>query len=161
MITHEPSDAFLLADYLYIVEDGRLTQEGVPDEVRRRPATTYVAALTGNNLLTGVNDSGSITIDDASFALQTADRRSGRVQAVIEPRAISLHRDRPQGSPRNTWQSTIEWIEPLGDTTRIQLAAPLPVTVDITPAAAAALSLAPGETIWAAVKATEVTITPV
>ena len=161
LITHEPTDAFLLADYLYIVENGRLTQEGLPDEVRRRPATAYVAALTGNNLLTGVNNDGSITVDDAAFELQTADRRSGRVQAVIEPRTISLHRDRPQGSPRNTWQSTIEWIEPLGDTTRIQLAAPLPVTVDITPGAAAALALTPGASIWAAVKATEVTITPV
>ncbi len=161
LITHEPDDAFILADRIYVVEDGTLTQQGTAEQIRRRPATPYVAALTGTNLLTGSSDHGMVDIDDAAFELQTADRRSGRVQAIIPPRAISLHRDRPHGSPRNTWESTIDWIEPLGDTTRIRLAGPLPVLVDITPAGAAALDLAPGRPIWAAVKATEVTITPI
>ncbi len=161
LITHEPDDAFILADYIYIVEEGELTQQGTADRIRRRPATPYVAALTGNNLLAGMSNDGTIAIDDSTFELQTADRRPGRVQAVIAPKAISLHRDRPHGSPRNTWRSTIDWIEPLGDTTRIRLAAPLPVMVDITPAAAAALDLAPGSPVWAAVKATEVTVNPI
>lgn len=160
LITHDPTDAFALADRLYIVEDGRLTQSGTPEEVSRHPATAYVAALTGTNLLVGHNRGGIITLDGGGFELRSATTQDGPVQAVIHPRAISLHREPPQGSPRNSWQSTIEWIEPLGETTRIQLSDPLPVMVDITPAAAAALELGPGSTVWAAVKATEVTANP-
>jgi molybdate transport system ATP-binding protein len=160
IITHEPTDAFVLADHIYIVENGRLTQHGTPDEVRRRPSTPYVAALTGTNLLTGHSVGGVITLGDTGFELTTATRSDGPVQAVVHPQAISLHRHRPQGSPRNTWSSTIEWIEPIGEVTRIRLAGPLPVMADITPAAAAALELRPGSSVWAAVKATEVSVTP-
>ncbi len=160
VITHEPADALVMADYIYIVEDGRLTQRGTADQIRRKPATPYVAALAGTNFLTGTNRGGAITVDNSGFELRTSDTGDGPVQAVIDPRAVSLHRQRPDGSPRNTWQTRIEWIEPLGQTTRLQLGAPLPLMADITPAAAAALDLSPGTNIWVAVKATEVAVSP-
>ncbi len=171
LITHEPAEAFLLADELYVVEAGHLVQRGTPEEIRRRPSTPYVAALTGTNFLTGFNRDGAITIDRANgadrdgvvatgFVLTTSDTRTGPVRAGIDPRAVSLHARRPEGSPRNTWQTEIDWLEPLGETTRIRLGPPLPLLVDITPAAAEALHLAPGLPIWAAVKATEVTVHP-
>ncbi|MGI9610220.1 MAG: TOBE domain-containing protein, partial [Acidimicrobiia bacterium] len=80
---------------------------------------------------------------------------------TVHPRAVSLYVDRPQGSPRNTWPTVIEAVEPLGDTTRIFLADPLPIAVDITPGATAALGLVPGVAVWASVKATEVNVTAV
>ena len=105
------------------------------------------------------SESNSEASSDSGFELRTSERFNGPVQVVVAPRAISLHHERPQGSPRNTWQSTIDWIEPLGETTRVQLGQPLPVMVDITPAAAEALALAPAAPVWAAVKATEVAVT--
>ena len=51
-------------------------------------------------------------------------------------------------------------VEPLGDTTRITLADPLRLGVDITPGATTALQLRPGSAIWASVKATEIEVTP-
>ncbi|MGH1492200.1 MAG: ABC transporter ATP-binding protein [Acidimicrobiales bacterium] len=161
LITHDPSDAFVMADSIYVIEQGRCTQHGTVEEIRRRPATPYVAALAGTNFLTGFNDNGTISIDSGPFDLRTSNTTSGPVQAIINPRAISLYETEPQGSPRNSWQTAIEWIEPLGETTRIQLGAPLPLLVDITPAAAAALALVPGRSIWATVKATEVEVFPV
>jgi molybdate transport system ATP-binding protein len=47
-----------------------------------------------------------------------------------------------------------------GDSIRVQLAGALPAAADITPAAAAHLRLAPGQQIWAAVKASETTAYP-
>ncbi|MCL4128089.1 UNVERIFIED_CONTAM: hypothetical protein GTU68_066613, partial [Idotea baltica] len=161
LITHDPSDAFVMADSIYVIEEGRCTQHGTVEEIRRRPATPYVAALAGTNFLTGFNNNGTISIDSGLFDLRTSNTTSGTVQAIINPRAISLYETEPQGSPRNSWQTTIEWIEPLGETTRILLGAPLPLLVDITPAAASALALVPGRSIWATVKATEVEVFPV
>jgi molybdate transport system ATP-binding protein len=160
IITHDPSDAFTMADSIHIIEHGRCTQQGTVDEIRRRPATAYVAALTGTNFLTGHNRGGSITLDSTNFELRTATTESGPVQAIIDPRAVSLYDSQPVGSPRNNWHTTIEWVEPLGETTRVQLAGPLPLLADVTPSAADAMGLAPGRAIWAAVKATEVKVFP-
>ena len=45
-----------------------------------------------------------------------------------------------------------------GDRVRLQTDAPLSLTAEITPAAAAALALRPGDSIWLSIKATEVSL---
>ena len=159
LITHDPVDALLLADQVLVIEHGRPTQRGSPEEIRRHPATRYVAALAGTNLLTGTNDRGHVRIDEPAITLITADTTiSGPVVVTIEPAAVALHATRPEGSPRNTWATTVAAIEPLGDINRIVLDQPVPLLADITPAATTALELAAGVPVWVSVKATEVDV---
>jgi molybdate transport system ATP-binding protein len=164
IITHDPTDAILLADHIHIIEGGRITQTGTPEEIRRRPATPYAAALVGTNLLHGTSRHGTITLDAGGAGpshLHAADTSiEGPVLVTIHPAAISLYPEEPHGSPRNTWHSRVATIEALGDTVRVTLAGPVLVAADITPGAAAALQLAVGQQVWAVVKATEVTINP-
>ncbi len=161
LITHDPADAFLLADTIHVLEGGRITQTGTVEEIRRRPATAYVAALAGLNLLAGVNRGGTVELDDHDHVIQTADQHTeGAVLVTIHPNAIALHRDQPGGSPRNTWRTTVATVEPLGEITRVLLDAPVPLSVDITPGAAAALDVRPGADVWASMKATEIELTP-
>ena len=173
LITHDPADAFVLADRVHILEHGRLTQSGTPDELRRAPATDYAADLSGINLVRGTARGGEITVaSDESSTAGTASPRSpvllhaadttvnGPVLATIHPRAIALHRERPSGSPRNVWRTTAEAVEPLGDITRVLLGSPLPLTADVTPGAAHELLIRPGTSLWASVKATEVDLAP-
>lgn len=161
LITHDPTDAFLLADQIVVIENGRPTQLGTPDQIRQRPATPWISALAGTNLMRGIISDGSIKLDDHDFVLAAADRTlNGAVLATVHPNAVALHEAQPHGSPRNAWRTTVAAIEPLGDTTRISLGAPLPIMVDITPASTAALGLRVGSPIWASVKATEVGLTP-
>ena len=47
-----------------------------------------------------------------------------------------------------------------GDNLRVQLDGPIAVAADVTPAAAAHLRLAPGQRVWAAVKAAETRVYP-
>ena len=75
---------------------------------------------------------------------------------TIRPSSISLHRSAPEGSPRNTWETTIAVMERLGERTRIRTGAPLPLTVEVTSEATSALALDVGETVWLAIKATEI-----
>ena len=161
LITHDPTDAFLLADTVHVLEDGRISQSGTPEEIRRAPATPYVAALTGLNLLAGSNAAGVITLDDFNHTLSSSDTHTvGPVLITIPPNAIALHATQPEGSPRNSWPTTIASLEPLGDITRVMLDAPLALSVDITPGAASAMSLVPGTEVWASIKATEVNVNP-
>ncbi len=161
LVTHDPADAFLLADRLDVIEDGRITQSGTAEEIRRAPATPYVAALAGTNLFAGDADGGSVLLRDHDHMLTVADTSvHGPVLVTIHPTAISLHPEQPSGSQRNSWATSVELVEPLGDTVRVTLAAPMPVAVDVTPGAVASLGLAPGTPVWAAVKATEIDPSP-
>lgn len=155
LITHEPTEAFLLADEIHVIEEGTITQTGSADDIRLRPRTPYIADLAGSNLLTGRAADGEITVGD--FTLRVADTAAdGAVLATIHPRAISLHLQRPEGSPRNTWQTSIMRIDHHGDRVRVQVADPLHLTAEITPGAMDALRLALGSPVWLSVKATEI-----
>jgi molybdate transport system ATP-binding protein len=153
LVTHDPLDALVLADRLVIVEDGRIVQEGDAVTVTARPRTDYVARLVGLNLYRGHAHEHGVRIGD--FVLTTADPADGEVFVAFPPAAVALHPHRPDGSPRNTWPATVTGIQRHGDNLRIELAGPLAAAADVTPAAASQLRLAPGQQVWAAVKAAE------
>ncbi len=151
----------LFADRILVIEAGRITQSGTPEQIRRQPTTPYVAALAGTNLLVATNEGGTLCLRDHPLVLHAADTHTeGSVLVTIHPTAVALHPEQPHGSPRNTWPTTIDLIEPLGETVRVTLGPPLPLAVDITPGAANTLDLHPGAPIWAAVKATEISVHP-
>jgi molybdate transport system ATP-binding protein len=154
LVTHDPLDALVLADRLVIVEDGRVVQEGDAVTVTAQPRTEYVARLVGLNLYRGRADGTAVRVTDG-FDLTVVDRLHGEAFVAFPPAAVALHRHRPDGSPRNAWPATVNGIQRHGDNLRVQLAGPIVVAADITPAAAAQLRLAPGQEVWAAVKATE------
>ncbi len=158
LVTHDPAEAFLLADRLDVIENGRIVQSGSPDAIRRSPSTPYIAALAGTNLFGGDADAGTVRLRDHDHTLTIADTSLvGAVLVTIHPTAISLHPEHPSGSQRNVWPTMVELVEPLGDTVRVTLGAPMPIAVDVTPGAVASLGLTPGtEVVWAAVKATEI-----
>lgn len=51
LITHDPTEAFSLADRIAVLEHGRVVQLGTPDELLADPRTTFVASFTGAELL--------------------------------------------------------------------------------------------------------------
>jgi molybdate transport system ATP-binding protein len=158
LITHDPVDALVLADRLVIVEDGRVTQCGSPADVVARPGTHYVAQLVGINLLHATATGEHTVRLDTGAELTLADPVPGPDLAVaIRPQAIALHRHEPDGSARNSWSATIADVEADGDRVRITLAGPVPATAEVTPAAVADLELVPGTSVWATVKAVDLT----
>ncbi|MFF5719022.1 ABC transporter permease [Streptomyces buecherae] len=85
---------------------------------------------------------------------------AGAALAIFGPEAVSLHRERPGGSPRNVWPGRVREITAVGSRLRVVLgSAQVPdLVAEITPAAAVELGLAEGTAVWASVKATEVTV---
>ncbi len=160
LVTHDALEAMTLAERLVVVEDGRVVQHGTPDEITARPRTEYVARLVGTNLYRGRATGTGVVLRDHDVTLTTAAAARGDVLAVVAPRAVALHRDRPAGTPRNVWPGTIDAVEPLGDRARVRVAAPLPVVAEVTAASVRALALRPGERVWLSLKATEIDVYP-
>ncbi len=158
LVTHDPVDALALADHVAILEAGGITQSGTIAEVTTRPKSRYVADLIGTNLLHGT--ASGTTVDLGASTLTVAEEHDGPVFATVSPSAIGLHRERPEGSPRNRWHTDVEHLDLLGDRVRVRLSPPLGLVAEITPAAAAELELREGEPVWATVKATEITVYP-
>lgn len=155
LITHDPTEAFLLADEIHVIEDGAITQSGTADDIRLRPRTAYVADLVGSNLFAGIATDGRVETD--GHHLHVADTEAaGDVLITVRPTAVSVHLHEPDGSPRNTWPTTIDLIEPLGERTRLRTGGPLQLVVEITTEATRALGLNEGTEVWVAVKATEI-----
>ena len=151
--SHDPLDAVVLADDIVVLEDGRVTQRGSVDDVSRRPASPYAAALMGVNLLHGEAGDGIVrTVGGGSIAI--ADHGlSGEVVVVIRPEAISLHSHRPEGSPRNVWPVTVRELEPRMDRTLIHLSGQPDLVAAVTPTVVTELGIEPGGILWASAKA--------
>lgn len=153
LVTHDPLDAMVLADQLVVIENGAVVQRGAPAEIARRPRTDYVARLVGLNLYRGLAGGRQISVGEVRFSV--AEHLEGPVFVAFRPASVALYRTRPDGTPRNLWEATIEGIERHGDNVRIHLEGPITASADVTPAAVADLDLTPGQRIWASVKATE------
>jgi molybdate transport system ATP-binding protein len=160
LVTHDPVDAYALADRVAIVEDGRVVQTGTLADVTAHPRSRYVADLVGVNLLTGTVDRSALTTDDGVVVV-VADAPPGRAYAVIRPHSITLTRTAPSNtSVRNSWRGLIVDIDRLGDRARVRVDLPMPLTAEITVAALQDLGLVPGDEVYASVKATDIEVAP-
>jgi molybdate transport system ATP-binding protein len=159
LVTHDPLEAMALADRLIVLEGGRITQTGNPDDVSAQPRSRYVAELVGVNLYRGRATGPTVQLADGGVLVVAGDHH-GEVFAAVHPHAVALHRHRPEGTPRNVWAGTADTLEVVGDRVRVRVAGTVPVVAEVTPAAASELRLADGGPVWATVKATEVTIYP-
>jgi molybdate transport system ATP-binding protein len=159
IVTHDPVEAITLGDRIVVLEDGRVTQQGTPDEIRTHPRSTYVANFLGLNLFRGVLRDGTLTLDDGVL-ISVVDHIRGPVTATIHPNAITLSRGRPEGSARNAWATTVDDVDDEGDRVRVRVAGPIPLTVEITPAARRELAITTGSSVWVSFKATAVSVQP-
>ena len=159
LVTHDPVDAYALADRVVILEGGRVVQTGTLADVTAQPRSRYIADLVGINLLAGTADDGTITTATGG-RIVPAERVDGPAFAVIQPHAVALYLAPPDGSPRNLWAATVADIDRQADPIRVRLDGPVPLVAEITPAALDDLALHPGDHLWASVKATEITTYP-
>ena len=158
LVTHDPAEALLLADGIAVLEGGRIVQQGSGADLRRAPATAYVAAFAGVNLFTGTaralaDGTSEVVVDRAAFFVHGA--WAGPVALVVDPDAVTLSRESTESSARNRLSGAVDSILPDGSAVRVAIASSPPIVARITAASAAALALAPGVQVFASFKAGE------
>ena len=157
IVTHDPLEAASLAERVVVLEGGLVTQEGPFADVSSRPRSAWIARMAGLNLLRGVVSGSAMLLDDGS-TLTVATDVAGPALATIQPRAIAIYRQAPDGSPRNVLRFRVGGVDPEGDRWRIRLQGSFPLVAEVTPAAATDLHLADGGDVFAVVKATEIDV---
>ena len=115
--------------------------------------------MVGLNLVEGIGTATAVRTA-AGTAVATATPVAGPAFAAFRPNAVTLHRQRPEGSARNVWPGEAGELYPAGDRARIRITGPLPLIAEVTAAAVAELHLADGGPVWASVKATDVDAYP-
>ncbi|MFB6825049.1 ABC transporter permease [Streptomyces virginiae] len=161
IVTHDPVEAVSLADRVLVLADGRALQDAPPAEVTRHPRSPWVARMLGRNAWPGTASADGLTLA-AGARLVVAETlpEGAKALAIIAPEAVSVHTDRPGGSPRNVWPGTVREITAVGSRLRVLVASDTApdLVAEITPDAAAELGLVDGAAVWTSVKATEVTL---
>jgi len=160
IVTHDVLDAYMLADRVIVMEQGRITEEGPTRELLRRPRSSFAAGLAGLNLVSGtVTPAGIRSAEGLEFAgLHDVPLDEGQAGvAAFPPSAVSVFLSEAHGSPRNSFKVTITDLEPHGDQIRIRAGE---LSADVTPAASADLGLVPGLEVYFVVKAAAVAVYP-
>lgn len=165
LVTHDPAEAFMLADRVYVLEGGRVVQVGAPDELVAHPATPFVATFTGAELLL---DGSVVHAADSTVTIEAG--RSVRLVAVVDhaleagarvhiayrPEDVLLAPARPEveTSARNRLRGRIISTTPAGGLVRVRLGGELDLVALVTREAAERLELSAGREVMALIKAT-------
>ncbi len=159
VVTHDFTEAALLADRVSVVDAGRIAQHGTPAELAAEPATAFVADFTGAVVLTGAARAGGdgltlVDLDGGGTVASTQWAR-GPVAVSVFPWEIALGPpDRPDpSSAQNHLAAEVLTITTVGSRVRVGLAGPQPFSAEITEPAARALGLHPGAPVTATWKA--------
>ena len=156
LVTHDPLDAYALADRVAIIEEGRLVQLGAIEEIAAHPRSRYVAELVGTNLVEGtIRDSVMSTPTGAELAV--VSDLSGSALAVVRPQSVTISRQEAASSARNVFHGVVHEIERYDGRARLSIDGPLPLIAEITLGALDAMALRPGDAVHASVKATDIT----
>ena len=83
-VTHDQEEALDLADRVVILDQGRIVQEGTPEEVCRTPNSAFVMTFLGDaNRLVGTATNGTASIAGTRFPAD--DVRDGAVELLARP----------------------------------------------------------------------------
>ena len=137
LVTHDFIDAIALADEVVVLENGSVAQRGTPLEVSRHPVNEFVARLVGLNLI----------------------RVGGGKLVIFSPAEVLLTTDRPTiAASDSVWRCRVDGVEAVGERVRVRLATQRTddrFLADLSAAAFAALSVRPGDEVWASASLTE------
>jgi len=159
-VTHDQTEAMIMADRIGIMMDGRIVQVGTVREIFNMPKDRIIADFVGTeNILEGsVTEKidGLIKINIGSTEISTlSDLETGcKVNALIRPEDIIISREPQRTSARNNIEGVITKIVNLGAIVRIEIDGEL--VAFTTKQSAEELGLDTGEHIHASFKSTAV-----
>ncbi|HJH31911.1 MAG TPA: ATP-binding cassette domain-containing protein [Methanosarcinaceae archaeon] len=161
-VTHDQTEARILADRIAIMMDGRIVQVGTPDEVFDRPINDEVAHFVGvENVLKGkvtTSSNGISMLDIGGTMLEAVSEcvAGDTVYACLRPENITLGTTGIKSSARNTYEGRLVEMERMGALVRVKVDCGFLLNAFVTNQSAGELGLMYGETVVVSFKASAV-----
>lgn len=90
-VTHDQEEALDLADRVVVVEEGRIAQVGVPNDVYDAPVSPFVYEFIGDvNKLSVIVKDGQILLPGRPIALDTTTEQDGAYRLYVRPHDIRV-----------------------------------------------------------------------
>ena len=166
LVTHDFTEAALLGDRVAVMDGGRIVQDGPASALAAAPASAFVADFTGAVVLTGEarrGDGGVMLVAlDGGGELTALEGAPGPVAVSVYPWEIALARPGAvaHDSARNHLDVEVLSVTTVGTRVRVGLAAPQPLTAELSEASARELELARGGRAVASFKAAATRVLP-
>lgn len=156
-VTHNQTEAMVLADRIGILMNGSIVQVGSPEDLFSKPLNERVASFVGvENILRGevrVNRAGVAIIEAEGLEIcAVTDIEEGEVDVYVRPENIVLSRTHLKTSARNVFKGEIVRMTNLGPILDVELDNGLKVF--ITKQSSEEMQLNAGLKVYASFKAT-------
>ncbi len=161
-ITHDQTEARIMADKIAVVMDGKLVQVGTPEEIFEKPANDRIADFVGfENVLKGrvlSREEGLLRIEVEGTVLEAAGEAGigDTVHAGLRPENIVLSKTFTQSSIRNSLKGTVIEVQSLGALVRVRVDCVFPLNALVTRQSAEEMGLAPGVSVYVQFKASSI-----
>ena len=161
-VTHDQTEALVLADRLAVMSAGELLQVGTTSEVFNTPASEFVARFVG---VETVLEGRTVAAEDGDVRIQLGGHEihavgeavTSRVLVCIRPENVALSRRRSaDSSMRNQFNARVASVSSLGHLFKITLDCGFPLTAYVTKQSYLELNLEPGASVVAAFKASAI-----
>jgi molybdopterin-binding protein len=167
LITHDAGDAYALADRVAVMQDGAIVQSGAPEDLVLAPATPFVAAFTGAELLVeGVvaeREQELVRVrlpGGAELWATVSQGTSERLQVGAATHVAYRPEDvllagvtTTEVSAQNRLEMRVEALVPAGALVRVRLQGGVHISALVTRRGLEGLRIAPGEPVIALLKA--------
>ena len=166
VVTHDFSEAAMLADEIFVMDAGRIVQRGTAADLSARPASAFVADFAGSVVLNGTarpSADGLTQVEmDGGGMLHSTDLIQGPVAALVFPWEISLEPGgaEHESSALNRLAVEVISVTEIGNRARIGLSSPQPLVAEVTVESIRSLALRPGARVTASWKATATRLVP-
>ncbi|MFM8680323.1 MAG: ABC transporter ATP-binding protein [Alphaproteobacteria bacterium] len=92
-VTHDQVEALSMCDRVAVMERGRVSQVGTPEDLNERPANRFVAGFVGRaNWLAGVAREGGVELGGTLVAAAHGEAPGAAVELMLRPHRLRLRR---------------------------------------------------------------------
>lgn len=163
LVTHDLTEAYVLADHVTVLVGGRVVQQGTKADVYSRPATPEMARFFGvetlhaGQVIEVHGDVAMVRVGRSRVAALATAGLPRDVLVSIRGEDVMLVRDGVRhASARNALPAQVVTVRPGAPLWTVELDAGFPLVALLTRPACEELELRPGVTVTACIKATSV-----
>jgi sulfate transport system ATP-binding protein len=148
-VTHDQEEAFEVSDRVVVMKNGRVEQQGTPQEVFDQPANPFVMDFLGNvNVFHGRVENGKMVLGNLEVAYPEYPHGESRAAtAYVRPHELEIHRHKVNGS---SLRASVVQVNPAGPVAKVRLHAEdfgIELNVEIGLDRYAELELRPGDVV--------------